>query len=367
MAGGPRMTLYDRYLTKRMFGLIFRILISIVLLYIAIDFLSQRGKDFRNYGVPVDVAFQYYLTFIPTILFEYQAAALAVLVAGLMVLGKAAQDSEITAILAGGVSLYRIIFAPVLVSLVAAIAAFAVQETLGVTATATARKIEDEYFSRMVHDSNRAPVSWANLEDTWTCHVLKFNRTALKGQYVYMHAIEDGVVQEIRADRIYWDEDEKAWFLEDGRWARFGADWDLQVDRITKMRAPFTEAPDELFALEESADTKSAQTLAADLKHAAELGIPVDRYWVDYHAKFARPALSFIMIFLAIPFAMRLRRGGVAVGFGLSIAIGLGYLLLFMLGMGLGYMELLPPVLAAWLANACFFVLGMVLLYRTPT
>ena len=361
------MTLFDRYLGKRMIGAIFRILITVVLLYIAIDFLSQRGQDFRNYGVPVGVALQYYLTFIPTILFEYQAAALAVLIAGLMVLGKAAQDSEITAILAGGVSLYRIICAPVLVALVMAVGAFWVQETWGVSATSRARQIEDEYFSRMVHDANRAPISWANLDETWTCHVLKFNRTALTGQYVYLHAIEDDVVQEIRANRIYWDENVNAWILEDGRWARFGEDWDLQVDRITQARAPFNEAPDQLFALEQPADTKSAQTLADDLEHAANLGIPVDRYWVDYHAKFARPALSFVMIFLAIPFAIRIRRGGVAVGFGLSIAIGLAYLLLFLLSMGLGYMEALPPIIAAWLANACFFALGMVLLYRTPT
>ncbi len=361
------MTLLDRYYTWRLVSAIFRILISVVLLYIAIDLLTRRGQDFRNYGVPYSIAILYYLTFIPTILFEYQAAALAVLVAGLMVLGKSAQDNEITAVLAGGVSLYRILRAPVLVSLLVAITSFAVQETLGVSATATARKLEDEYFSRMVHQKNQMPVSWANLNNTWTCHVLKFNRTALTGQYVYMHAIDGDMVQEIRANRIFWDETQGAWYLEDGRWARFGEEWELQVDRITQIQAPFNETPDQLFALEKPPDTKSAQSLAEDLNHAAGLGIPVDRYWVDYHAKFARPALSFVMIFLAIPFAMRVRRGGVAVGFGLSIVIGLAYVLLFLIGMGLGYMETIPPLVAAWLANALFFFLGLVLLYRTPT
>ena len=362
------MTLIDRYLGKRLLGTLAKILVSLVLLFIVIDLLTHRQEDIIKYDIPWWVVIQYYLTFVPTILFEYHVAALAVLITGLMVLGRAAQDQEITAALAGGISLRRIAVMPILLAFVLAGLAFLTGETVGVRATKMAARIEREYFSRS-SPGGRTGVSWTNLGDGWTCHVLKFNRQAQTGQDVYLHAITDDLVQEVRARRIYWDESTRQWMLEDGLWSQFlpQEDWNQQVRPIRLAAAPFNEPPEELFALEEPAETKSSRTLLLDLRRAERLGMPVRPYWIGYYAKFARPALCFVMIWLAIPFALRLRRGGVAIGFGVSIAIALAYLMLFYASIGLGHLGKLDPFLAAWLANFVFFALGVQLFRKTPT
>ena len=131
--------------------------------------------------------------------------------------------------------------------------------------------------------------------------------------------------------------------------------------------APITESPEDLFALEEPADTKSAATLLADIRRAETRGVPVQSPWTDLYAKFSQPALCFVIIGLAIPFAIRIRRGGLAIGFGVSIAIGLTYLVLFRISMSLGHAGRLPPPVAAWLANFMFLALGLVLIRKTPT
>lgn len=361
------MTLLDRYLAKGFLLTLLKVLVSLVLLVIVIDFLTRQQDKIGRYDFPWYVLIQYYLTFIPTILFTYQTAALAVLVSGLIVLGGAAQNNEITAMLAGGVSLWRMVRLPVLIALLAAIAAFAVEETLGVRATAMADRIEREYFRRFAADGSTG-VSWARLSGGWTCHVLKFNRAALTGQDVFLHRTEGDLWEHIEAKRIYWDPDEDAWFLEDGMHLSFdGAKIEETRQRITQVRAPFTQTPEALFALEDPAQGKTAFTLAADLRRAERLGIPTRRHWVDFHAKFARPALCFIMILLAIPFAIRLRRGGVAIGFGLSLAVGVAYIALFYVCMGLGVIGKLPPAVAAWLPNFVFLLAGLYLCRRTPT
>jgi lipopolysaccharide export system permease protein len=362
------MTLLDRYIAGRFAALLWKIMLSLVLLVILVDLLTHRQDNIIDYRVPPLVVAQYYLTFVPTILFEYHVAAIAVLIAGLMSLSRAAQDQEITAALAGGISIRRLTRWPVILALLLAGAAFGIQETLGVSATDTASGIEEKYFSRFSQD-RRAGISWANLSGGWTCHILKFNRAALTGQDVYIHKMNSGAVQEIRAERIWWDRENRRWLLERGRWFTMdpGKEWEQQVSRITQIEAPFNEAPDQLFALDKPSATKNVIALRADLKRAAALNIPTGALRVDWHAKFARPALCFIMIFLAIPFAIRLRRGGAASGFGLSIAIGLGYLVLFYATMGLGHLGKLPPVLAAWLPNALFLAAGLILYRRTPT
>ncbi len=95
--------------------------------------------------------------------------------------------------------------------------------------------------------------------------------------------------------------------------------------------------------------------------------MPVGKMRVDYQTKFAQPALCFVMIFLAIPFAMKIRRGGLAVSFGLSIAIAMVYMVVHIVAVSLGHSGRLPPVVAAWLANAVFFATGLILFLRTPT
>ncbi len=361
------ITQLDRYFAKGFLRTILKVLVSLVLLVIVIDFLTRQQAKIGRYDFPWHVLVLYYITFIPTILFTYQTAAMAVLVSGLMVLGRAAQNNEVTAMLAGGVSLWRMVRMPVLLALLTAVAAFAVEETLGVRATALADRIEHEYFRRFSVGENTG-VSWTRLSGGWTCHILKFNRAALTGQDVYLHRDDGRQWDHIEAKRIFWDEDKGAWFLEDGWSLRFdGAKEEEIQNRITQVRAPFSESPRALFALEDPAETKTARTLAADLRRAGRLGVPTRRHWVDFHAKFARPALCFVMIFLAIPFAIRLRRGGVAIGFGISLAVGLAYITLFYICMGLGVIGKLPPPAAAWLPNAVFLCVGLYLCRRTPT
>ncbi len=362
------MTSYDRYLLKRLIITLLQVILSLVLLVILIDLIVSRQSNIVRYQVPLYAVVNYYITFIPTILFEYQAAAIAVLIAALMVLGRAAQDREIMALLAGGVSMRRIARAPVLLALGMTLLVFIVQETYGVRAVDTHNEIKKKFFSK-ISGYERHGVSWTNLGDGWTCHVLKFNMRANSGQDVFMHAIREKSIEEIRARRIFWDEKKHCWLLEDGRWAVFNQErqWEALSKRITQMEAPFTESPEELFALNKSAQGKTVTQLSADISRAQQLGIPVREHLVNYHVKFAQPALCFVIIWLGMPFAVRLRHGSLTLGFGISIVIAVSYLILFAMCIGLGYMGQWPPVVAAWAANLVFLAVGVGLFRSTST
>jgi lipopolysaccharide export system permease protein len=360
------MTILDRYLARQLLASFFRIVFALIMLFILIDVLTHRADNIREYQIPVSTVALYYLTYVPTILFKYNAAGLGVLVAGILVLGRLAQQNELTAALAGGISVRRLVRVPVIIAALLALTAFAVQETAGVQATAKAAQIERQYFSKAAV-SERAGVSWTNLEGGYTTHITKFNRRALTGEDVLIHRIAPNEELEIRAGRIFWDEARNQWMIEDGVWSSFNPSQQMerQARRITQVAAPFSEPPEELFALEQPADSKS--TLAEDLRHAAAMGVPTHWQWVEYHLKFAQPALCFVMIWLAIPFALRMRRGGLAIGFGLSIGIGIAYILLFYVSLGMGYLQIFTPVAAAWSANIVFLVAGLFLSWRTPT
>lgn len=362
------MNLFDRHLARRLTGALFRTVLMFALLYVAIDFLTARQASIGKYDVPWPVVLQYYAVHVPTFLFKFQALALALLVSCLLVLGKSAQDNEITALLAGGTSVWRIARVPILLSVLLAIGVFAFENTLGVRTAAAAQRIEREYFKRFSEESNKGP-SWTNLgTQNWSCHILRFNPIALTGKDVFIHAFTENGMEEIRANRIYWDPDRRQWILEDGRWASFRRDISTRDIAIISQRpAPFSETPTMLFALDQPAETKSAATLYQDLRSAEAMGMPVTSGWVAFHAKFSRPALCFVIVWLALPFALRLRRGGIFISFGMSIALGLAYVMVYAVSVGLGTIGMLPPAVAAWLATGVFMAGGLYLFQRMPT
>jgi len=363
------MTILDRYFGARILSTLIKTLVSLVLIFVLIDMMTHRRSDIFKYEVPWHVVILYYTAFVPQILCKFQMAAMAMLISALLVFGNAAQENEVTAALAGGISLRRLVRMPMIIAALLAVAVFALEELVGAKANHTVENIENRYFSKSTNNK-RLPISWANLKGDWTCHIMKFNRTALTGEKVLMHSIRNDAVEQIQAHRIFWDPERNRWILEDGLWSIFdltNPEWQREGFRITQWPAPMLETPDQLFALEEPADTKNATQLVADIRRAEHYDVPTHGAWTEFHAKFAQPTLAFIMIWLAIPFAMRLRRGGLAIGFGVSIVIALAYLILFRVTMGLGLVGRLSPPVAAWLANAVFFAIGLILFRRTPT
>jgi len=366
------MTLLDRYLTARLAATLLKTLAAFVFLYVLIDLLTARQNDIEKYDIPWFMVFQYYAAHIPTFMFKFQALALALLVSTLLVLGRCAQDNEITALLAGGIGLGRIARAPIVLALVLAIGVFAFENTLGARFAERAGQINREYFNRFTASAGEGP-SWTNLgEKDWTCHILYFNPAALTGRNVFIHAFTEEGMDEIRANRIYWEPDRQAWILEDGRWiserrngaAAAGGEVTRNVTRITQQEAPFDESPEMLFALAQPPETKTAAALYRDLKRAEAMGVPAAGGWVAFHTKFSRPALCFVIVWLAIPFALKLRRGGLFISFGASIALGLAYVMLFVVTAGMGAIGLLPPLPAAWFATVAFLAAGVALFQR---
>ena len=91
-------------------------------------------------------------------------------------------------------------------------------------------------------------------------------------------------------------------------------------------------------------------------------GIDASHYLVDLYLKLALPFSSLVLALIAIPIAGRLRRHpSIAAIIGVGTAVGFGYWVLLGLATSLGQSGALPPLIAAWAANAIYALLGVVL------
>lgn len=365
------MTILDRYLIKRLFVTFFKTCVSLVSLFIIIDLLTHRRSSIIALDVPATIVVEYYLLYIPILLNTLQMAPLSLLIAGLLVFGTLVQRVEYTAMLASGIGLKRILLAPLIVSTLIGIGMLGLNETLGPYAAQRTHEIEFHYFGkiRVAENSQRSGVFWTHLDDGWKCDIRKFNREAMTGENVFLFAKRSDRHEKIQAKRIFWDEAQATWFLEDGTWTTYKIHENMtrETQRITQIPAPFSASPTYLFSAEMDTQSQSIRELSALMNEHQFQGFTERRMTLNLHGKIIAPLLCLLFMSLSIPFSIRLGRVNISTGLSIALLLGMSYLILAGITQSMGYSGQIPPIMAAWIPFIVYFFLSSALIYRTPT
>jgi lipopolysaccharide export system permease protein len=125
-----------------------------------------------------------------------------------------------------------------------------------------------------------------------------------------------------------------------------------------------TEVPDDFAKEERDPDIMGYRELRSWIARFSQSGGDAAPYLVDLQMKLAVPFVNLVTVILGAAISSRLRRGGLAVGFGLSFLISFLYYALIRAAQALGRGGTFPPLLAAWLPNLVFGAISIVLLWR---
>jgi lipopolysaccharide export system permease protein len=225
------------------------------------------------------------------------------------------------------------------------------------------------------------PVLMVKANQIWLQEVRKKNIVASKTNDIWMRAarqiihIKQYVPEEKRVAGITihtFDEnfrliervDAVAGVFIDGRWQLDDAvqqvfetdDGDQRITLRGTLAADIDLNPDDLAQAAKQSDEMGLAELGRYIQKVEREGYGATRYRVDYHGKIAAP---FVCIFLSVLGAGIALRGNMREGMPVNITYGLGIAFLYWIFnsfcLSLGYAELMPAVIAAWLANLVFF------------
>ena len=142
-------------------------------------------------------------------------------------------------------------------------------------------------------------------------------------------------------------------------------EWELQENgTLTRTESlanvPITETPEDLKLLARDAEEYSYFDLQKQIVDMKTKGIDTTAIEVDLQTKLALPLVSFLMVLLATPFAIkRHMTGNISLSFGASMAIAFGYWVLTAFCTSLGHGGALPALPAAWIPNLIFSMIGL--------
>jgi LPS export ABC transporter permease LptG len=389
----PRLTLrfpslLDRYIARGWVGHFGLVLLAFASIFVLADFMDLFD-DIQHNHVKGKVVFHYYGFFLFQIVF--MVAPVAVLVSTLVTLGVLARRNEITAMKAGGISLYRAAGPVVGMGLAASLLLYGLQEFILPETNKVATMDRNIIKGRPPQSSDQFDRRWILASDGRFYNYdylverqaprrpgvpagAQHNEFALYGFSIYDVEPETWDLRErVHANRAAWDPARRTYDLERG-WRRATGErsafhtFDVETVRAVGGTPGGEIEPPSYFKREDRpSDTMGFGELRDHILSLETRGFDVAKLKVQLQRKLAFPMVGVIMTLLGIPFSFVVARRGALYGIGIAIVIGIVYWAFLGVFEALGNNALLPAALAAWAPNLVFGSAGLYLLLTLDT
>jgi LPS export ABC transporter permease LptG/LPS export ABC transporter permease LptF len=363
----------DEYVMREFIYMFLLVMTSFVMLMLFFTFFGLMGDILRN-NIPISVVGSYLVNVTPYMI--YQIAPLAVLIAVLVTFGVLNRNSEIVAMKATGISLYRLVIPVLSIAAILAASLFLFDEFY----LPQANRKQDALLNQI---KGKPPQTVLHPEKNWIFGQPRNGEPARIFYYQYFDrdrfqfvnlsvfefdASTFALSKRIFAARAEWDAKAGTWNFQQG-WER-----EIKGASVTDFRefqqAGFAEIhEDPSYFIKEKLQSQEMnfgqlQNYIADLRQS---GFDTMRLRIELWHKLAYPLIAVIMAMLAIPFALSMGRRGSLTGIAVAIGVAMAYWVVDLLFAAMGNANYLPALLAAWSSDILFGLVGGYLLLKTPT
>lgn len=370
---GTYPRLLDAYVIREFLRMFFLVLFSFVLLMLITTFFDLIGHILSNH-ISLIIVGDYLLNLTPSML--YQLAPLAVLVAVLVTFGILNRNSEIIAMKAAGISLYRLVIPIVSIAAVLAVSLFLFDQYYLPLANRRQEALRNIIKGRPAQTYLHPEQQWifgepGRGEPGRIFYYQFFDPENNEFANLSVFEFNPGsfqLTQRIFATRVYWDDTANAWHFQNG-WATTFQDATVSGYRqFQQATFPEIHEPPGYFKKEalQSQEMNFGQ-LEAYIRDLRQSGFDTMQLRVALWHKLAYPLTAVIMAGLAIPFALFMGRRGSITAVAVAIGVALAYWVIDGLFRAMGSVNYLPAALAAWSSVILFGLAGGYLLLRTPT
>lgn len=357
--------LLDYYILKKFLGTFFFSLLMIIVIVVVID-ISEKVEDFIEHEVTLrEIVFDYYVNFIPY--FASMFSSLFIFISVIFFTSKLASDTEIIAILSNGISFFRFMVPYFIGALILAMFSFALTNYVIPPANMKRLAFEDKYIhgQRSQNFSERnvhlqiAPGVFAYME-SYSISTEVANRFSLEEF--------DGnrLKSKLMADFARYDSISGKWVLEN--W--YIRNLDGESETITTgfvMDTTLLMHPNEFTGEKNITDVMTLGKLSEEIKKLRSRGAEnVRDYLVAKHMRLAFPFSTFILTLIGVSLSSRKTRGGIGIHVAIGIVLSFTYILLMQFSKEFAISGSISPVIATWIPNFLFLIVGLVLYRIAP-
>jgi len=359
-----KLYLLDRYIIKKFLGTFFyAVLMFGVVLPVIFD-LTEKMDDIIEKEIPIsELLLDYYLNFIPY--FANLFTPIFAFISVVFFTSKMANQTEIVAILSGGVSFRRLLRPFMLSAIVVAMFSFVLGSFI--IPPANERRLTFEY---------------KYMKFNWNRHFSNLHRQIVPGTFVYLESYTQNTgtgfrfTQEkfkgqkmeykISADYIRWDSTAQTWSLDNMVYRKFNGKKET-IRKEAKLDTMMEFLPRDFALADDDVEMMNFFELNEFIEKEKSKGSEfIDYYILEKHRRMANPVSNIILALIAVPLAGRKVRGGVGLHIGIGIGISFSYVMLMQVSSVFATEGGIDAAIAAWIPNFIYLILALFLLEKAP-
>lgn len=353
----------DIYIIKKFLGTYFLSITLIIAISVVFD-LTEKIDNFVDKEAPINaIIFDYYVNFIPH--FMNLFSSLFTFIAVIFFTSKLAYNTEIIAMLSGGISFRRLMRPYLLAASVIMIMSYLLASYVIPPANVKRLDFENKYVSNQMTRVDRN--IHVEVSPGLFVYIEYFNAKTLTGSKGTIEKFENGrLVSKTTADRVKYIVDDTIWRFYPYVTRTMGE----MEESITKGRQLDTTLDlsiDDFVTLRLLQETLTNKQLDEHIERQNRRGVGnVEPFVIERQRRYSDPFSTIILTIIGVSVSSRKLRGGTGLHIGLGLAISFSYILFSRISQTFAINGTMAPALAVWLPNILYSLVAYYMYWRAP-
>jgi len=363
----PGIKILDRYIIGKFIGTYLFAISLIIVIVVLFDYV-EKIDDFTELKAPFGaIVFDYYLNFVPY--FINQFSGLFTFISVIFFTSKLAYQTEIVAMLSGGMSFRRLMWPYFIGATLIAATSLSLNLWVIPVSQKACVKFEQQYIKRRVRQMmNVDRHIYRQVEPGVFVYIRGYSNLSERAAYLALEKIDHGTVTaSLEAADVAFDPQTRHWTASRYITREFDS---LGMEHFARHRALDTLINldrTELGTVNEIIKTMNIKELTRFLNQQRAKGSnTIAVIEVEKHSRYSYPISAFVLTLIGVSLSSRKVRGGTGLHIGIGTGLCFSYILFARFFEEFAKSGTLPPGLAVWLPNIIYLGIGIYLYVKAP-
>ena len=338
-------------------------------IFLIVDLIENLDR-FMDNNVPKKIVMEYYIYTIPY--FLSIGLPMSVLISTVLSLGYLVKRNEWTAMKASGISIYRVAMPLIFLGLIISGFSFFLDNKLVSYGNEKRFDIDRDYVKRKSRHKIKNTLKNVVFQKNLKTHISLTKYSIQKENGYDLTLVDLGnelITKRIDAKKINWNSRKKKWLISNYSIRKFdqnGKEKEIYIgEQDTLIDLSFL--PRDIYQQARKPDELDFFALTDMIQKLKKNGVETLKWEVTRYLKISFAFTNLIVVICGIPLVVIRERGELSFGAGASIFVIFGYYAFIKFGQSLGFKGLLSPIMSAWIGNLIFFLIGIVLFWKSRT
>lgn len=361
----PGFKILDRYILGKFLSTYFFAIAMILIIVVIFDYV-EKIDDFTELKAPFKaIVFDYYLNFIP--FFANQFSGLFTFIACIFFTSKMAYQTEIVAMLSGGMSFRRLMWPYFLGAVIIASMSLTLNLWVIPISQRSVVKFEQKYNKRRMRATYDQHI-YRQIEPGTFVYVRGYNDASKRASFFTLEHYDGGkITRSLETANVAFDPETHRWTAQKYIQRSFDS---LGVETFAQFRNLDTLINlevTELGHINELVHTMQIGELNTFLDQQRAKGSDsINVIEVERHARYAYPLSTFVLTLIGVSLSSRKVRGGTGQHIGIGVGLCFSYILIHRFFEEFAKGGEMTPALAVWSPNLIYLCIAIYLYWKAP-